>query len=160
MCVCTPLLCNGSVLSWARRYVFGIPKLIFYHGESHHMKLTLLVPNSSFKRVPEGAHLCGGPYLKIRPSLRCRSPGRLPSRRAAQGVSPGIYLHVCMWHVLRSQRLWVLWSWNYWLFWDTWHGCWEPNLGLLIEPSLQPQQWKVFKRQFSNSISQTNQKHQ
>lgn len=63
----------------------------------------------------------------------------------------GIHLHVCMWHVFRSQRHWVLRSWNSWLFWDTWHGCWEPNLGPLVEPSLQPQQWKVVLKQFSNS---------
>lgn len=58
-----------------------------------------------------------------------------------------IYLHMGMWHEFRGQRLWIPWSWNCRLFWDTWQAWREPNLGLPESckcSSLQPQWWKVF----------------
>lgn len=78
-----------------------------------------------------------------------------------------IYLHMGMWHEFRGQRLWIPWSWNCRLFWDTWHAWREPNSGLLeeqqvdllAEPSLQPQWWKVFTAAGSY-ISQADRKHQ
>lgn len=78
-----------------------------------------------------------------------------------------IYLYMDMWHEFRGQRLWIPWSWNCRLFWDTWHAWREPNSGLpeeqrvdlLAKPSLQPQWWKVFTAACSY-ISQADWKHQ